>query len=353
MMRLDIPTVDGPFIEALRELIRTGAMAAPSLESSPLIDLPVVRLHGGKGASPAKRAFVFIKILQQVIQQRLEGKEAETANILFGFEGYAGVPIQDRYRAVAKLYNPYWTWENYRKEPLTRHLLAVYLALKREAEAESVIVPLEEHPRKARSGLIGQDWVLEQFDGLFSLPAQEGQPLESVLTRRLRAVCDKIDTFRHHAYVRERGVSSVPRTLLLGPGAVSVTDTHLDPATGLRIYITEVKFPKPVRYGESIEFTLLKQVETKGEHVIPDSGWDWYGLVALPSPAESAQIGLRFPAGQRPKNIWRYEDVISGLVRPGKPTPQNRLQIDDSGFVSCSWSDLSAGYSYGVALDWA
>jgi GMP synthase (glutamine-hydrolysing) len=46
------------------------------------------------------------------------------------------VPVrpQHRYRAVAKLYNQHWTWENYRKEPLTRHLLAVYLALKREAE---------------------------------------------------------------------------------------------------------------------------------------------------------------------------------------------------------------------------
>jgi hypothetical protein len=102
---------------------------------------------------------VFIKILQEIIKQRLEGKEAQTANILFGFEGYAGVPIQDRYRAVAKLYNPYWSWENYRKEPLTRHLLAVYLALKREADLERGIILHQEHPRKGRSGLVGQDWV--------------------------------------------------------------------------------------------------------------------------------------------------------------------------------------------------
>lgn len=352
MDRLKIPLADAPFIEALRELIRTGVMAAPSLESSPLVDLPIVHRHSGKGASPAKRAYTFIKILQQVIKQRLEGKEAETANILFGFEGYAGVPIQDRYRAVAKLYSPYWSWENYRKEPLTRHLLAVYLTLKREAELASTIPLLEEHPRKARSGLVGQDWVLERFDGLFNLPAEQGQPLESVQTRRLRAVCDKINVYRHYAYVRERGVSSVPQLSLLGPGTATVVDTHVEPSTGLRIYVTEIVFPKPVRYGESIEFTLIKRVDAKLDRVIQDKGWDWYGLVTLASPAESAQIGLRFPAHSRPRDVWRYEDIISGLVRPGAPTDKNRLAIDASGFASCSWSDLSAGYSYGIALGW-
>lgn len=352
MDKITIPPLDEPFVDSLRELIRTGVMAAPTLESSPLINLPIVRMHAGPGASPAKRAYLFIKILQHVIKTRLEGKEAETANILFGFEGYAGVPIQDRYRAAAKLYNPHWTWENFRKEPLTRHLLTVYLCLKREADAESALMLSAEHPRKARSGLIGQDWVMERFDGLFSIPEQEGQPLESVLTRRLRAVCDQIDTFRHHAYVRERGVSSVPDITLLGPGSVKVTDTHVDPATGLRIYITEIKFPKPVQYGESIEFTMLKRVSTKGEHIVPDSGQDWYGLVALPSPAESAQVSLRFPAGRRPRAAWRYEDVISGLVRPGEPSDQNRLDIDPTGFTTSSWFDLSAGYSYGIALDW-
>lgn len=144
MSKLHIPNTDAVFVEALRGCIRTGVMAAPSLEHSPLLDLPAVIEHAGRGASPTKRADVFIKLLRQVIQARLQGKEAETATILFGFDAYAGIPAQDRYRAVAKLYNPYWTWENYRKEPLTRHLLAVYLALKREAESTT-------SPTRARS----------------------------------------------------------------------------------------------------------------------------------------------------------------------------------------------------------
>lgn len=352
MDKFILSSEDAPFIEALRELIRTGAMAAPGLESSCLIDLAVVRQRSGKGAPSAKRAYMFIKILQQVIKQRLEGKEAETANILFGFEGYAGVPIQDRYRAVAKLYNPYWSWENYRKEPLTRHLLAVYLALKREAELPVGVPILEEHPRKARSGLVGQDWVLERFDGQYFLPSQNGEPLETVQTRRLRAVCDRIDTYRHIAYVRERGVSGVPRLSLIGDGTVKITDTYVDAPANMRVYITEVTFPRPISYGETVEFTLVKQVDAKLSRVVQDRGWDWYGLVALASPAESARISLRFPPNKRPSAVWRYEDIISGLVRPGVPTDENRLKVDESGFAVCSWSDLSAGYSYGISLDW-
>lgn len=352
MDKLKIPPAEIPFIEALRELIRTGAIAAPNLESSPLISMPIVLRESGNGASAAKRAYTFIRILQQIIRLRLDGKEAETANILFGFEGYAGVPIQDRYRAVAKLYSPYWTWENYRKEPLTRHLLTVYMLLKREAELTADLPIMQEHPRKARSGLVGQDWLLETFDGVFTFPAATGQPLETVQTRRLRAMCDKIDTYRHYAYVRERGISSVPHISLLGPGNVTVTDTHVDPLNGLRIYVTEIRFPRPIYYGESIEFTVLKRVDAQLDHVIKEKGWDWYGLVTLASPAVSAKVGIRFPLDTYPTSVWRYEDVISGLIRPGVPNSKNRLSVDSSGFVGCSWADLSAGYSYGIALDW-
>jgi GMP synthase-like glutamine amidotransferase len=134
MNKLNVPATDAFFVDALRDLIRTGVMAAPNLEQSPLLDMPIVLRHAGPAASPTKRAHEFTKILRHIVRQRLEGKEAQTATILFGLEDYAGVPIQDRYRAVAKLYNAHWTWESYRKEPLTRHLLTVYLALKREVE---------------------------------------------------------------------------------------------------------------------------------------------------------------------------------------------------------------------------
>lgn len=352
MEKLSIPPKTIPYIEALRELIRTGAMASSALETSCLIDLPVVLLRSGPDAPPAKRAYIFIKLLQYVIKHRLEGKDTKTASILFGFEGYAGVPVGDRYRAVAKLYNPYWTWENYRKEPLTRHLLAVYLALEREAALTPTLPPTGTSPKQAHSGLMGQDWILERFEALYTLPGKEGEQLETFQTRRLRAVCNKIDVWRHYATVRERGASGVPHISLLGPGTASVIDTHVDTASGIRIYITEVRLPQPIYYGETIDITLHKRVDVQLQQLIPPTGKDWYGLEILKSPAEYAHIALRFPPHKQPAAVWRHENIMSGLVRPSTPTKENRLTVDPSGYVGTAWSDLSAGYSYGIALEW-
>lgn len=154
MDKLEIPEADFASIDALRDLIRTGVMAFPHLERSPLIDLPIVLFHAGPEASATKRAHVFIKILKLVIDRRLEGKEAQIAILLFGFEGSAGMSLQERYRAVAKLYNPHWTWESYRKEPLTRQLLTIYLALKRETELTNDPVSLEHLPKQAKTNKV-------------------------------------------------------------------------------------------------------------------------------------------------------------------------------------------------------
>lgn len=132
--QLEIPVADQKYVAALKALIRTGVMAAPGLEQSPVINLPVVTKLIQPKASAEQRAHMFIGVLKKVIRQRLEGKDKQAAIILFGFEEYAGMPIRQRYGMVAKLHHPYGTWESYRKEPLTRQLLTVYLALKREAE---------------------------------------------------------------------------------------------------------------------------------------------------------------------------------------------------------------------------
>jgi len=139
MEKLFIPEQDRQYIDDLRSLIRTGVTAAPNLENLSLINLAAVVRESGDNASQVQRASAFVTVMRRIIRERLEGREAQTAALLFALDEHAGTPIQDRYRAVAKLYNPYWTWENYRKEPLTRHLLAVYLALRREAELYNAV----------------------------------------------------------------------------------------------------------------------------------------------------------------------------------------------------------------------
>lgn len=148
-----ITPTDTEYLEALRKLIRSGVMGDPTLEDSPLLELPVVQQVSEPEAPPSRRAHHFITILRRIVQERLEGREAETAALLFGFDTYAGVPVQDRYRAVAKLYNPNWTWKNYRREPLTRHFNTILLALKREVDLiREPVIDLEPAITSRRSG---------------------------------------------------------------------------------------------------------------------------------------------------------------------------------------------------------
>lgn len=352
MDKIQISTSAQTYIEALRTLIRTGAAASPTLTTSCLINLPVVIQRSGNHSSPLRRAHTFISVLRQIIIQRLEGKDIQTALILFGFDAYAGIPIRDRYHAVAKLYSPYWTWENYRKEPLTRHLLAVYLALEREAELPSLAPLLSHELKQGVSGLVGQDWVMERFEAYYNFPTRKGGPLEVLLTRRLRAIADNVPLWQHHAFWRERGVSGVPQIALIGPGVLTVTDDHIESETNMRHYITRVTFPRPVSYGQVVEFTLTKQVAVDFDSLTHRGSQDWYGLVTLKSPADFIHIGLRFPMDALPRTIWKYEDILSGLIRPGTPTKATELFTDDTGFVEHTWTDVPAGYSYGISLEW-
>jgi hypothetical protein len=120
------------FVAALRALITPGVYAA-ELETSPLIDLPVVEARAGPDAPRTVRAQVFIELLENVVNVRLSTTDRAAASILFGTGTWSGVPVRERHYEVARLRNKRWTWErNYRKEPLTRDLLTVLRALMRE-----------------------------------------------------------------------------------------------------------------------------------------------------------------------------------------------------------------------------
>ncbi|HXT90747.1 MAG TPA: hypothetical protein VN714_15955, partial [Trebonia sp.] len=142
------------FVAALRALITPGVYAA-ELETSPLIDLPAVEARAGPDAPRTMRAQVFIELLENVINARLNTTDRAAASMLFGVGTWSGVPVRERHYEVAKLRNKRWTWErNYRKEPLTRDLLTVARALIREdgTEPGQVSVPSGEEGGAASAG---------------------------------------------------------------------------------------------------------------------------------------------------------------------------------------------------------
>jgi hypothetical protein len=122
-------------LATLRKLINPGLYTA-ALENSPLIDLAVVRARAGENARRSVRARVFIEVLEEVVDTRLKGSDRAAARILFAMGEWTGRPVQERHHEVARLRNRRWTWErNYRKEPLTRDLTMVLLALYRLSDA--------------------------------------------------------------------------------------------------------------------------------------------------------------------------------------------------------------------------
>lgn len=140
---------------ALRDLIRPGVYAA-ALENSPLIELPAVTKRTGAEAPATTRARAFIEVLNTVISSRLSRTDRDAASILFAVGDWSGVPVRERHHAVAKLRNKHWTWErNYRKEPLSRDLLAVLRAIAREGDAQEqpANVPEERSP----TGRVGDE----------------------------------------------------------------------------------------------------------------------------------------------------------------------------------------------------
>jgi tetratricopeptide (TPR) repeat protein len=120
------------YIDALRSLITPGLYVA-KIEETVLVDLPVIILAAAGNESRSVRAQVFIRALERVVRTKLSVSDQEAAEILLAMGRWSGVPVRERHYEVAKRRNKSWTWErNYRKEPLTRDLMAVLVALQRE-----------------------------------------------------------------------------------------------------------------------------------------------------------------------------------------------------------------------------
>lgn len=341
-----IPAEAEPYIQALRRLIRTGVEAAPLLHVSPLLDLSIVARVAGPDTSSANRCLVFIDVLQQVVTQRLSGKDRQTAQLLFAIGEYAGMPMQDRYHKVAKLYHPHWTWDNYRKEPLTRHLLAVYNALQREAAMIQRTLP-----NPLSTGMIGQDWEVITKDVHYILPAASERHVKLLETLRLRATIDNATYWRQRFRWLERGTSELPRLELFGDGKAYIIDDHQIDDKGHRFIMIHTELAGPVTKGEEVTIRLIKYVPVAQNQLVVRQH-DWYGFTQIGTPAVSLKTAITFPPDKRPKQLWLQEDVLDGITRPGEPNANNQLSVDENGYVEAEWHNTSAGYAYGISLRW-
>lgn len=357
MDKFAIPPSAKACIDALRSLIRNGANVTLSLEESPLIDLPVVLAECEADDGSARRASLFVEILEKVIRKQLRGNDQRAADILFAYGDFAGLAQSDRYDAVAKLRGKR-KWELYRKEPLDKDLLMVYLALYREGEgrrtptktgAEDVQLQ-----RASRDLIDGGDYITNTYEAIHNFPESSGQPWQSMQVREITASSDGVEAWRQPSRIwGAKNSDRHPDVTLFGPGELKVI--YDQPSAQLagpgRIYVTEIKFPEPLKRGQQIRFGLLKRWPVSFE-ALTRRGWrDEASLIGITIPIQRATIGVRFPVAAKPKKVWHFEDLPTWLGS-GVATEANGVEIDSTGFAVFTWNDLLVGYSYGLAWEW-
>lgn len=335
-------------IGGLRALIRPGAATGIS-PASVLLQLPVISARVPASTSSARRMRVFLEVLETVCRDRLQGVDQRIAPIVFGLGDFAGQPISHRYALAADTYHAHWSWESFRKEPLTRLLETVAKALEREAAS----TPLSATGSAGDSGhgLVGHDWVMDHYDVTYRFPDSSSTSFDVLQRRRLRALRNDVQVWRNTTRWRERGEAGSWKTRLFGEGRLEIIDQHRDELSALQLFETVVTLPRALAAGDSVDFTLHRQLTISPQALTSPDRQDWYGLLKLPAPVAYARIALQF-GPVRPQAVWRHQSLIEGLVRPGDPDPDTEIPVDGSGYAAAVWTDLSPGMSYGLSIRW-
>lgn len=351
-----------PRLAALKQLARSGQGAAQDLERSPLVDLPAVIGEAGSNAPAEVRADTFLRILREVIATRLVGSDQAKAEALFGYGRYAGLPMQERYRAVAKIHDAkHGKWDNFRKEPLDDLLVTVLTGLHREGVARRAARPngagvdeTELHTRRAigRQPMIGGDFSLAHYEIFYNFPRQPGEPRETMELREVQATRDGLAHWQVGSRYWGKNADQAPSISLFGPGTLEVIRDQRLPqaATPGRAYVTRVTFPQPLMKGETVRFGLVRRQPVDFTELVRPGWRDQRDLTPI-VPIDHAGIGIRFPAEHRPSAVWHFED-LPDYLGPGAPDETNRLAPDTSGYVTHNWNDLLVGHSYGLAWRW-
>jgi hypothetical protein len=351
MDKFQIPEAARPFTDALRNLTKTGVTAAPGLDTSPLIELEAVATRVGADADGHTKAVAFTELLTDLTKDghtgALMGKDHEVATRLFGLHEWAGVPSRQRYEEIAKLYDKRWTWENFRKEPLDRHLYAVYLALYRQGK-----LPVASSIETAEPQSVFQ-YKLTDYDVTYRMPITPGQPREELEVREIEALTDGVENWKASTRYWGKAAEVGPEVTLFGPGNLTVrADTPITGSGGTpgRAYITEVAFPAPLKKGQRIRFTLLKRQAVEfGDLVRPD--WQDCQSLTPALPVARASIRITFPQDHTPGDIWHFEDLEDWMV-PGVSSEASHMTPDVGNTVAHTWLKPRIGASCGIAWRW-
>lgn len=109
-------------------------------------------------------------------------------------------------------------------------------------------------------------------------------------------------------------------------------------------YLQKFWFPEPLRRGRL--YTLEAHIQGDPE----DEYWLTEESMAFHEPTRTATFEIAFQRKQ-PLSIWQFNG-LSEIERPGRPSTQQLLRLDDNGAVGATFHDQHGGLYAGIAWKW-
>jgi hypothetical protein len=108
-----------------------------------------------------------------------------------------------------------------------------------------------------------------------------------------------------------------------------------------------MRFPEPLQRGQTYEFSFQEIMEEQGK--LEEINEDFAGQ-SFETPTLKYEQEVVF-IGEKPAIIWAY-DKLSRIVRPGEPTDENILKIDEDGSIKKDFIQVYGGLHSGIAWRW-
>lgn len=343
--KINIPEPAVPYINELKSVVRSGLYAWAPNKDSVLLLLPTV---AEESDDLITRRSKLIKLIEYIIHKKLRGIDAAAGAAIFGIDDYAGMPLFDRHRVAVKLYNAYWTWENYRREPYIRFLLSVHNLLISE---KLPITQIEEAaPKPASMGLIGEDWEMTEFDASYNLPDKNNE-LIAIIKYQLVCKAKSADTLRCRVRWRRCGSFEMPTITLLSDGKLDIADSAFDELSGLQTFICKVSLPRAAKYQEEIVVGMLRRMPVLRTAFYDKNRYDWYGITQIRNDKCKVRLTVNFSELRVPEHIWCRESLFNGLIRNDGLKEETRLLVKNDR-ATYEWQNAMAHKSYGISMIW-
>jgi hypothetical protein len=152
--------------------------------------------------------------------------------------------------------------------------------------------------------------------------------------RRIIPLAGSANSFKYH---------NNRRTKLIPIGRVTVTTKYVENGT-----LHELHFPKEVLRGHAYTFgfqEILEEPEQLPEELIKD-----FAGQSFETPSLGFTQTVIF-SGAKPAVIWSY-DKLSRIERPGEPTNENILTLNNDGVAQKEFFQQYGGLHSGIAWRW-